>query len=679
MNLRGKSIEKICSVLVIILMLIGISFQIICAAMNSPLISKVFVKYENGMLKCNILASKAVKYKVTNMSDPRQSIIFDIYPAQLDLSAKKEYIFKDGDIEGVRVKQFSDNPDIVRMVVDVKKPIRYNVVMHEESKGLFLSIGDQKIAVAEDTKAVVESLDIQKEKNIKPQNKIENKTTNIVAQITPKDNDEQAPEKPIIKVAPPVKEDNIVKGKTAKKSKNIKPQPKYALEYDRVDLLFILSELAKKSGANIIVSQSVKGNITIKFKAITLENALQYILSTTGFSFKKISNIYIVGSEQELNLITPNNLISGSSEKIEVINLKYAKADQISTTLTENVPNLTPMVDPRLNAIVVRGSDIALKEARELVKQLDIPPQAIEPGNITKVVRLNYTDLATADKLIKKWYPSVEIIQDARINALIMTSDEETFSEVDGFLAKLDVPQKQVILDVKIISLAETARKQLGTQWAQGSGMLFTVNLFEAANPATQAAPPTAIGLPIRDFARSPLSISMAMSYLINEGKAKIVASPKIATYDGKEANINVGQRYPITYPDPRAGGLQCIYIDISVKLTVTPTITPDNYIEMKLTPEISDLATSSSGSQYPETITRKADTKLRCKNGDTIILAGLLRRDENTDRMKIPLLGDIPFIGEFFKYTNTTKTNDELVIMITPRIIQNDDVNTER
>jgi len=663
-------------VVAFIMFFILISYQLGLCNQASPLISKVFVKYDNGVLKCNILSNKSVQYKVTNMNDPRKSLIFDIYPAQLDVSAKKEIDINNGNFEKIRIKQFSDNPDIVRVVVDIKDSVKYSVKMGENNKGLTLALGDNLTVSAKDATAEIEIKDSQglaKEEIIV--NKTENNST-IVSLIEPvvkvsekvtKNNVKTvAQNQPVIKVAPPEKKKTTYK-KPSKKKTYSKPEPKYLMDYDNADLLFLLNELSKKSGANIVISNNVKGNVTVHFKGITLEKALKYILNTTGFTFKKISNIYIVGNSADLSKITPQTMIGGGSEEVDVVNLNYAKADEISKTIQSSIPNITTMTDARLNAIVLRGTKSSIKEALSLAKQLDIPPQAVAPGSITKVLRVKYADRASIKAQIDKWFPGLSIVEDTRLNALVLTADEATVNEVEKYMAKVDIAEKQVMIDVKVVNINETGAKNLGFV---NSWIPIATQLTEAATPPN-GAPPTYLDLPIQAFVRSPIRINVTLQALITEGKAKIVACPKIATLNGKEATLTVGQRYPIAYQDPRAGDWQAIYIDIAVKLKVTPTITPDGYVEAKITPEISDMATSSSGSQYPETITRKADSTIRCKDGDTIILAGLFRKDKTNNKSRIPLLGDVPIFGEIFRNTNATTSKDELVIMITPKIME--------
>jgi len=177
---------------------------------------------------------------------------------------------------------------------------------------------------------------------------------------------------------------------------------------------------------------------------------------------------------------------------------------------------------------------------------------------------------------------------------------------------------------------------------------------------------PIAIGA----FARSPLAIAASISFLVTQNEAKILASPRVASLSGEEALIHIGDKYPIVYFDPRAGQFQVQYVDIGIKLDVTSTVKADGYVLIDVRPEVSTLL-ELINNQYPRTAVRIIETKMRVKDGDTIIIGGLIREEDIQNVSKIPLLGDLPILGPLFRQVSVTKNRNEVVLMMTPNIMR--------
>ena len=156
---------------------------------------------------------------------------------------------------------------------------------------------------------------------------------------------------------------------------------------------------------------------------------------------------------------------------------------------------------------------------------------------------------------------------------------------------------------------------------------------------------------------------------MIENSDSKVLASPRIATQSGEEAEVYVGQRYPIVFYDPRAGQFQVQYVDIGTRLEAKPEVKDDGHIIVEVTP-----TTSSAGAlvnnQYPITYERTAKSKVRVKDGDTIVLGGLISDSESHSVSKLPLLGDLPIIGALFRYESNDSSRSEVVFMVTPHMM---------
>jgi type II secretory pathway component GspD/PulD (secretin) len=149
-----------------------------------------------------------------------------------------------------------------------------------------------------------------------------------------------------------------------------------------------------------------------------------------------------------------------------------------------------------------------------------------------------------------------------------------------------------------------------------------------------------------------------------------VLSAPYIMTQNKQQAEIQIGQQIPILYTDYRTGQIQAQYINVGIILRVTPDISPDGYVTLQLNPEISELGAQIAGTQYYIINTNRIQNLVRIKQGDTVILGGLFRNTDSDAYKKVPLLGDIPIIGEIFKTRSKTKDRTELVVAITPVVI---------
>jgi type II secretory pathway component GspD/PulD (secretin) len=227
------------------------------------------------------------------------------------------------------------------------------------------------------------------------------------------------------------------------------------------------------------------------------------------------------------------------------------------------------------------------------------------------------------------------------------------------------------MMDIKVIDLSESGSKSMGFTWgpsgAEGSA---TTTFSENVSAGTAGGGGGNVDLPFTFFTRSPFTFNTTIRYLISHGEAKVLASPRVATMSGQQASIHIGDKYPIVYFDPRAGQFQVTYVDIGIKLTVKPTVTADDYIVASISPTVSNLL-ELVNNQYPHTVERSCETNLRVRDGHTIIIGGMMRQDEKVNINKIPLLGDIPIFGEFFRNNFKSRSTNEVIIMITPKIMR--------
>ena len=371
------------------------------------------------------------------------------------------------------------------------------------------------------------------------------------------------------------------------------------LDVKNADILDVLKLLASESGQNIVATQNVKGTVTLSLHDVPLTTALDLIVRTNGLDYRKMGNIYVVGTSDDLN----KEFGSAGQESTQTVAfpIKYANPNDLGKQLAGVIPSNAFTIDPRTDTVIVSGTP--------------------------------------------------EIIQSAR-----------------NFLALTDVPAPQVVFEVKVLDITHNGNLNVGMQYAGSSPLDLFENCLECP-PGTVVPVQTFSGNPIapQPFTRNALFVGATLNYLIAHNEAQLLANPRVAALDNQQANLLVGQTYPLVYYSPQSGQFQAQYIDIGVKLIITPTVNTDGYITTTMHVERSFI--TGLVQQFPILDNRKVDSILRVKDGDTIVLGGLLDDESTVSVTKVPLLGDIPILGAFFKNVQKTKTHQEVVFLITPHI----------
>jgi len=642
------------------------------SAESSPLVTGVRVAGGPGKLKVHVAATGEVQYRVLNVTDPRYSMVVEIFPAQLDTHVQKSIDVKSKLVEKVRIGQFSDNPDIVRLVVDLTAPTKYEVQMAPGNKGLTVAVDAGEVASAKVTKADVAPM--APASNVMPAPVMPSTpSTQTVVPSTPQPSGEADH-------TYHVRGNHMIAAETKSKVKITHHAAHLvSLDFVNADLIYVLKILSKEMDMNLVTDQSVKGSVTMTLKDVPAAGAFNLVLKISGYEYKQVDRTLVVGSKETLDRINADTLgihmTAVGKQAILPIPLEHAKAASVADTIKGVYPGVDVQVQADQNFVIVRGQKDQLRDIKDFVQKLDVPPP---PPVVlkTEVVPIKYSTVQTTLQLSKTLYPSLNYNVEDRLNSLIVTGNEHDIEALKAFLATVDIPLQQVMLDIKVVDLNEQGSKQLGFTIGNSTGTFGSFGgvggtpvTFTETFPGGVATTQTS-QLAIYSFQRTQWAIGMTLSLLINQSDAKVISSPRVMTQSGKESQVLIGDKFPIVYFDPRAGQFQVQYVDIGVKVVVKPIVTADGYVTIDMAPEVSTLK-ALINNQYPQTGITTVKTNVRCKDGDTVVVGGLLRELENVTVNKIPFLGDLPILGEFFRNSNVQKTKSEVFIMITPRIIQ--------
>ncbi len=344
--------------------------------------------------------------------------------------------------------------------------------------------------------------------------------------------------------------------------------------------------------------------------------------------------------------------------------------------------------------LVVRAAGLSY----ELVGRsfLVAPPDKLKAqvGLTSYVVELQYTDAANFKEMLKEF--NAKITVDVTGNKLLIITSPKTISDILKVVTEVDKPALQIILEVRIIEVAVEDEQKLGIDWnrlsslqtvfAEGPvdelGQFIDPNLSEVLTGLQDSplgrAPTQLPYFPLESsrlgyMTKQASAFEFALDWLMKQNRAEVLANSAIATMNNTTAELQVIDEIPYI---ARAGGLggqvQIEKEQVGVKLTVRPKVNTDGYVTMEIAPELSSIFQfiESGESSVPWVKRRMSTTTIRVKNGETIIIAGLLGIDASKTVHKVPFLGDIPFIGGLFRHTAEQTRKTDLIIQVTPHIM---------
>ncbi len=415
----------------------------------------------------------------------------------------------------------------------------------------------------------------------------------------------------------------------------------------------VIGLLASESGTNIVADSSIKPEkVTLHLHDVTFDDALTVIVQSHDLQVRRHNGVLIVGTSESMNRRygNPNDPRSAATA---IITLAHALPDDVAKELSSGLPEGTVIVpDKRTQSVIVTGNTDTIARARTLVAALDAPEYAGNDGNLAHVYPLRYVKPSQVVTDLKGVLPDGSYLADDAQNAIVVSGNQETQHLADQFVRSIDVPSPQVLFEVRVADIQpENLQSDVGIEFG-GYDL--------SGQPISGAA--------AYAFTRNSIAINARLNALVSDGHAQILATPKLVTLNNKEADLLIGQTYPVIYYDARLGGQQVQFVDVGVKLRLTPTIGADGSVTAEMHPEYSAIQTFVGG--YPVIANRKVDSTLRVKDNQTIVLGGLLRDIDSETITKLPGLANIPIIGKVFQNRQRTRERDEVVFLITPHVI---------
>ena len=344
--------------------------------------------------------------------------------------------------------------------------------------------------------------------------------------------------------------------------------------------------------------------------------------------------------------------------------------------------------------VTISLKDVSVKEALDAILTINglayseragiiyIAPGDPEPVEMkAEVVFLKYISASEAQNFLRRSIsPKGDMKINELANSLIVTDFSSNIEKVKSLLRQIDIPPQQVLVEAKIVDITSSDLSAMGVTWdadyQPGHGIFgrstrTSERLKGTTTMNEQSGDLTGGQFILNTLTLKGLTITATIDALVRDGKANLLASPSIAVLNGQEARIVIGERYPYKERTQTTSGTTetTKFVDIGTTLRVTPQINDDGYITMRIHPEVSSLAAALDAG--PRITTREADTTVRVREGETLVIGGLIKQQDDRSNDKVPLLGDIPILGLLFSRKERDIERKELAVFITPTILR--------
>ena len=425
---------------------------------------------------------------------------------------------------------------------------------------------------------------------------------------------------------------------------------KLSLNFQNVEVRSVLNVIADFTDLNIITSDAVGGSLTLRLKDVPWDQALQIILDTRGLDMRKNGNVVWIAprdelaSKEKLMLEAQQQIGELEAVRTESFVLNYQKASEVQALLSSSTQKVlskrgSAVVDARTNTVFVQDVPTRLEEVRKLIAQIDVPVRQVMIE--ARIVEAN-------DSFSKNL--------GAKLGYNTMKPGGE----------RLLGPSARYNVGGTLGSTGQLTRNDAGAQLVTGTPDITAVQNVNLPATGLGGFNPGVISTILfnKNFTQF---ITMELTALEADGKGKIISSPRVLTGDKVEAIIEQGTELP--YQSATSSGATSVsFRKANLSLKVKPQITPDGNIIMTL-----DINKDSVGQVTAAGFaidTKHVKTEVLVENGGTVVIGGIFSQDERTNTTKVPLFGDIPVFGNLFKNNTKTDNKTELLVFITPRIV---------
>jgi type IV pilus secretin PilQ/predicted competence protein len=580
-----------------------------------------------------VATDKPVEYKAFTTDQPPK-LVLELFDSRM--KTLQEIPVNGDTLRKVRTGQYKTNPSISRVVMELSQKTAYQIT--RKGTELVVMLGAARKAVQ--TASAAKDAPAEVPAGVK-----------VIAPQQP-----AAPAKPIemtLEAAPAKPAQLSIPAGSVRKARpssyrsimeNLPTDP-ITFDYSEADVREVLDMLGAKAGINMIYGDDVSGTVTISLTKVPFDEAFKTLLNVKGLAAQQTG-------DNILRIAAPATFMAEQKKSMaqtRVFFLSYMKASEAKVQVdavsgAEGRGTARCTADDTNNALIVTDTPLGLDATERLIRSLDrVPKQVIIEAKLIEVTLENSLDYGIS------WSGYGE-----KNGTYFGAGDSANKATVGGDSPGIQQP-------------AAGAGKAVSTPYGSasgGSGVNLPANVVYGAFRLGKVA--------------SNYMFDAVITAAAKKGKAKVLSDPKVATLNNKEANINITTQIPYTTTEttaatPPISTTKVTYITTGIVLKVTPTINSDGRISMKINPTVSQpsATVASVAGGAPGIDTRSADTTVIVRNGETIVIGGLIHDTQSDYVFKVPILGDIPLLGYLFKKKSSSRTRMELLIFVTPRILE--------
>lgn len=422
---------------------------------------------------------------------------------------------------------------------------------------------------------------------------------------------------------------------------------KLSLNFQNIEVRAVLQLLADFNGMNLVTSDTVQGNLTLRLKNVPWDQALDIILKTKGLDKRISGNVMLIAPASEIAAREKQELEArkqlGELERLRsaIIEINFAKATEIANILTTS------------------------------------------------------QDVGSGDSVAGFLSERGSVVVDERTNSLLLRDTADQLVEIRRLVEKLDIPIRQVLIESRIVVASNDFSKELGVRFGAsgrsrtlGAGTAGNLenlnvdpndsNLIEPSQGGQLGGDGLNVNLPVSNpagsvalaLAKLPMGmiLELELSAMQEEGRGEVISSPRVITSNQKQATIEQGTEIP--YQEASSSGATSVsFKEALLKLDVTPQITPDDRIVMDL--EVSRDGVGEIFLGVPSIDTQRVATQVLVDNGETVVLGGIYEQEKAQQYSRVPFFGDLPYVGVFFRNSLNIDEQSELLVFVTPKIVK--------
>lgn len=458
-----------------------------------------------------------------------------------------------------------------------------------------------------------------------------------------------------------------------------------SLDLKGMDIRDVLKILSQKSGLNIVADSEVSATITLYLKDVSIMDAINIMVSTNKLAYEQAGSLIRIMNEEDYKKSHGKSF--DDPTKTEVIKLNYVSASEVEKALAQMKSGIGKVIsEDASNTIVIIDSPENIKRMKEVISGMDM-------RLVTEVFSLDYAKAELLnDKLEQMLSKNAGSLKfDERTNKLVVKDTQQKIEDIKKVVDAFDEKTREVVIDANIIQVTLADKYSYGIDWSD-IAKLGDVKLTADTNLSSGLSNVTPNTLTIATVGGNYKEV---ISLLKTFGETNVLSRPRITVADKQEAKILVGSKEVYVSSDvtTTSGGTyhttdNIQFVDVGVRLGVVPQINKMGFVTLKIKPEVSNADATktvilknpdgSTRTVVPYVTTSEAETTVLVKDNTTIIIGGLMKDTLVNNKQKVPFLGDIPLVGKLFSTTGKSKEKTELVVFLTPHIIEGDNVTEE-